>query len=72
MYVCICNAITETDIREAAESGVDNFWALQSELGVATGCGTCAETATEILTEVRDSGSDDGFAQPVIYEPALV
>ncbi len=33
MYVCICNAIADTQIRQAAESGVRSLWELQKELG---------------------------------------
>jgi len=51
MYVCICNAITDKQIRQAAESGVSSLWALQKELGVASNCGKCRETAAEILRQ---------------------
>ena len=57
MYVCVCNAITDKQIREAAESGVTDLWGLQRELGVATGCGSCMETASEILRESRQRPS---------------
>lgn len=53
MYVCICNAITDSQIREAAEDGVDNLWQLQAKLGVATNCGSCKEHASEILRQKR-------------------
>ena len=51
MYVCICNAITDKQIRRAAESGVTSLWELQKELGVASNCGKCRETAVDILRE---------------------
>ena len=35
MYVCICNAITDKQIRAAAESGTTDLWGLQAELGAA-------------------------------------
>lgn len=53
MYVCICNAITDKQIRKAAESGVRDLWQLQRELGVASNCGKCKETAIEILSECK-------------------
>ncbi len=53
MYVCICNAITDKQIRAAAESGVRDLWQLQAELGVASNCGSCKEHASEILRESR-------------------
>jgi bacterioferritin-associated ferredoxin len=51
MYVCICNAITDKQIRQAARSGVSSLWELQKELGVASNCGKCRETAVDILRE---------------------
>lgn len=72
MYVCICNAVTETEIREAADSGADDLWALQQELGVASGCGSCMDAASEILDERKAAREpNDSVAQPVIYRPAL-
>jgi len=68
MYVCICNAITDKQIRKAAEAGVRDLWALQRELGVASGCGSCKEVASEILREERQRPRE---AAPVIYKPAL-
>ena len=68
MYVCICNAITDTQIRKAAKSGVRNLWDLQRELGVATGCGSCTETASEILRESRQQTSR---MNPVVYRPSV-
>ena len=43
MYVCICNAITDKQIRTAAASGVKDLHGLQAKLGVATGCGSCGD-----------------------------
>ncbi|MDH3265382.1 MAG: (2Fe-2S)-binding protein [Gammaproteobacteria bacterium] len=68
MYICICNAITDSQIREAAQAGVDDLWGLQAELGVATYCGSCKETASEILRENRIANRR---AEPRIYEPAV-
>jgi bacterioferritin-associated ferredoxin len=67
MYVCVCNAITDKQIRKAAKAGAQNVWDLQSELGVAAGCGSCMDAASEILNESRRPG----FAEPAIYQPAL-
>jgi bacterioferritin-associated ferredoxin len=80
MYVCVCNAITDKQIRAAAEGGTTDLWALQAELGVATGCGSCTETASQILAEYRRPApakvrgsrfAGDPVAQPQIYVPAL-
>ena len=87
MYVCICNAITDKQIRAAAESGKRDLWRLQAELGVATNCGSCADVAQEILAEFSGPQPNHRGSQlagdvggertrrpapsPVVYEPAL-
>ena len=68
MYICICNGITDKQIRNAAESGVRDLWALQRELGVASGCGSCQEAASDILRETRQRTRRSG---PVVYQPAI-
>lgn len=51
MYICVCNAITDREIRQCAELGVRSLDDLRASLGVATCCGKCAPAATQILTE---------------------
>ena len=68
MYVCICNAVTDKQIRKAAESGVLDLWSLQRELGVAVACGACKEMASEILHEYREARA---LVEPVVYEPKV-
>jgi bacterioferritin-associated ferredoxin len=68
MYVCICNGITDKQIRRAAEAGVRDIRQLQATLGVASGCGSCKEHATEILGEYRVAPRE---FTPVVYTPAL-
>ncbi len=73
MYVCICNAITDQQIRDAAEAGAGDLWALQHELGVGSQCGSCKESAAEILRELRSKDAQKtGVAQPVLYQPNTV
>lgn len=51
MYVCICRAITDSQIRRAVDQGVNTFSQLRRELAVAACCGRCAPLAREILRE---------------------
>ena len=53
MYICICNAVTERDVRECARRGCCSLDELSVELGVGTGCGRCREVAKEILDQTR-------------------
>jgi bacterioferritin-associated ferredoxin len=49
MFICICNAITERQVQAAVAEGASTMSDLQGQLGVATCCGCCAETASEYL-----------------------
>lgn len=69
MYVCICNAVTDAQIRKAAESGIEDLWTLQRELGVAAGCGSCMEMASAILSDSVQARRRR--AEPVLYAPAM-
>lgn len=51
MYVCICNGVTDREIRAAVGRGARRLEDLSRELGVATGCGSCACAANELLSE---------------------
>ena len=51
MYICLCNAITERQVRECARSGASSVAELTSQLGVGAGCGRCLECAVELLRE---------------------
>lgn len=50
MYVCVCNAVTEADIKQAIENGANSLQHLKSELGVSACCGSCACEAKRCLT----------------------
>lgn len=49
MYICICNAVTDKDIKQAFANGVCSMRGLRQQLGVASNCGTCAKYAKTIL-----------------------
>lgn len=51
MYVCICNAVTEREVRHAVQLGADNLNDLKEGLGVAACCGKCASCAKGIIRE---------------------
>ena len=51
MYVCICKAVSDQDIKEAVASGAEDLADIQARLGAATGCGTCVEYANEVIHE---------------------
>jgi bacterioferritin-associated ferredoxin len=69
MIVCICNNISEREIRQAADLGVTTMEELSNDLGVATCCGQCHRCATDVLNEhLRSSAA---VSQPLVFHPAV-
>lgn len=56
MYVCVCNAVTDCQIREAYCNGACSMRQLRSELGVGGCCGRCAKCARGVLRECQQEG----------------
>lgn len=56
MYVCLCNGITESQIRDAVGGGARSLSELHVCLGVASCCGRCADCAQQVLHETLSSG----------------
>lgn len=55
MYVCICNAVSDREIRGAVKLGARTMDDLSSLLGVGTCCGKCTDCAKSVLHEALDS-----------------
>lgn len=49
MYLCVCNAVTENDIRQAVASGARNFAAVCEATGCSTCCGCCEPVVRELV-----------------------
>ncbi len=62
MYVCVCNAITEGQIKTAIGNGADTLSRLRDELEVATCCGTCAERVEHCLQDVLEDALNGATA----------
>ena len=56
MYVCLCKAVTDSDILEAVNGGVRTMSQLARQTGCSSNCGRCAVTAAEILGEATGQG----------------
>jgi bacterioferritin-associated ferredoxin len=57
VYICICNAVTDSDIRQAANEGVRNIRQLKKATGCAVNCGSCEQMAREVLTQALEDKS---------------
>ena len=53
VYICICNGVTDHDIRQAAAAGCKSMPELTMRTGAGGNCGSCLEMATEVLDKAR-------------------
>lgn len=53
MYVCICNGVTDHDIRQAVEAGCGSVAELTMRTGAGANCGSCLDIAGELLDAHR-------------------
>lgn len=69
MYVCVCNAVTDSDIRNAVDEGVRNMKQLKRTTACSNTCGSCRAEAAEILQQALDEKRDSHNLLPVM-QPA--
>lgn len=55
MIVCVCNNISDREIRQAVDLGISSMAELHRELGVGTCCGKCVSCAREVLNTHMDT-----------------
>lgn len=49
MYVCLCHAVTDTQIKEAVIQGDSSLADIKKRLGVGDQCGKCVKMASQII-----------------------
>lgn len=62
MYVCICNAIRECDLRKTARRSGGDVERVYAALGKRPNCRQCLEEAEEIIFEERELGMNAAAA----------
>ena len=62
MYICICNAIRETDLREAALTSRGGAEEAYAKLGKRPNCGQCLVKAGKIIEAERELLSCENVA----------
>ncbi len=51
MYVCVCKAVTDSQIKQAIDQGAKSRRCLYKSLGVGGDCGKCNFQVKEILAD---------------------
>ena len=64
MYVCVCNGVTDHQIREAAAAGCGSMTELTMRTGAGACCGSCVDTAAELL-------ASETAARKIVHELPL-
>lgn len=62
MYICICNAIRDTDLRKAALCCKGDAEATYASLGKRPNCGQCLDEAQELIDAERIAASCEALA----------
>lgn len=62
--VCLCQSVSDEDIRRAAAEGARDFEELRIVTGCSGGCGACEEQARQLFSEAT--------AEIAMREPGLV
>lgn len=57
MYICLCHAISDQDVRDAQALGVSDVFA---HFAVAPSCGRCSGTMDEMIRPCSRHGKSDG------------
>ncbi|MRW93402.1 2Fe-2S ferredoxin [Duganella sp. FT80W] len=71
MIVCVCNNISDREIRQAMEFGITSMEELRGALGVATCCGQCFSCAEEILNEHLAAQAASEIQETVLKRPVF-
>jgi bacterioferritin-associated ferredoxin len=67
MYVCLCEGVTDNQIREAIFEGCCSYRDVRTALGVGGQCGKCACLAKQV---VRETLSEVQSSQAALAYPA--
>lgn len=70
MYVCVCNGVTERDIRQAAAGGCRSMTELTMRTGCGATCGSCVPTACALLEEIEREAVEHANGNVVVFRQA--
>jgi len=55
VYICLCGAVTDSDIRCAVEAGTTSMRGLRDRLGCSGQCGKCARKVRQLRDQTLDA-----------------
>ncbi len=58
MYVCLCQAVKDSEVRQAVASGVADVDQLAEVLGIGTGCGCCRDFVQSLIDEYAEQAPE--------------
>jgi bacterioferritin-associated ferredoxin len=70
MYVCICRAVTEGEVRAAIDSGAATVAAVTEACCAGDDCGACHGVIRELIEERAERGKDSLRRLPVVPDRA--
>jgi bacterioferritin-associated ferredoxin len=70
VYVCVCNGVTERDIRQAAAGGCRSMTELTMRTGCGATCGSCVPMACELLDEIQRETATQAHGNVVTFRHA--
>ncbi|MGE0435242.1 MAG: bacterioferritin-associated ferredoxin [Planctomycetota bacterium] len=53
MYVCLCHAVTDRQLRELVQSGADTADKVGNACGAGTNCGCCRQMIEDMIDKHR-------------------
>lgn len=63
MYICICKAVTDGQIRSAVQDGVTSLSGLRDSLGCTGQCGKCGQQVKQVRDQaLAEMGASNGIA----------
>lgn len=71
MYVCVCQAVTDSEIYQAARKGAKSLRDLRCQLQVGVECGQCVNHARQCLKSAKKD-LPDGRQEAVALPGALL
>ena len=54
MIICVCNNVSESELRKAIADGADSLGRLSQTTGLGSSCGGCLHQAKLLLKEERE------------------